>query len=45
MVILDKPRHADVIKRMQKLGVKVMAIPDGDVAAAIRSLGEKCKLD
>lgn len=45
VVILDKPRHADVIKRMQKLGVKVMAIPDGDVAAAIRSLGEKCKLD
>ncbi|MFD0966679.1 class II fructose-bisphosphatase [Seminibacterium arietis] len=35
VVILDKPRHADVIKRMQKLGVKVMAISDGDVAAAI----------
>lgn len=35
VVTLDKPRHSDVIKHMQNLGVKVMAIPDGDVAASI----------
>ncbi|WP_032093261.1 class II fructose-bisphosphatase [Necropsobacter rosorum] len=35
VITLDKPRHAEVIKKMQRLGVKVLAIPDGDVAAAI----------
>ncbi|OOS00468.1 fructose-bisphosphatase, class II [Canicola haemoglobinophilus] len=35
VVTLDKPRHSDFIKHMQNLGVKVMAIPDGDVAASI----------
>ncbi|MFZ7141921.1 class II fructose-bisphosphatase [Avibacterium avium] len=35
VIILDKPRHAEVIKKMQLLGVKVLAIPDGDVAASI----------
>lgn len=35
VITLDKPRHQDIIKKMQQLGVKVMAIPDGDVAAAI----------
>ncbi len=32
---LDKPRHQTVIYKMQQLGVKVLAIPDGDVAAAL----------
>ncbi|TCP97328.1 fructose-1,6-bisphosphatase II [Cricetibacter osteomyelitidis] len=32
---LDKPRHTEVIKQMQNLGVRVMAIPDGDVAASV----------
>ncbi|HDR1021322.1 TPA: class II fructose-bisphosphatase [Pasteurella multocida] len=35
VITLDKPRHQDVIKKMQQLGVKVLAIPDGDVAASI----------
>lgn len=35
VITLDKPRHSDIIKKMQQLGVKVMTIPDGDVAAAI----------
>ncbi|QLB12155.1 fructose-1,6-bisphosphatase II [Bisgaardia hudsonensis] len=35
VITLDKPRHTDVIRKMQDLGVKVMAIPDGDVAASI----------
>ncbi|MBE2896940.1 class II fructose-bisphosphatase [Pasteurellaceae bacterium HPA106] len=35
VVTLDKPRHHAVIKQMQQLGVKVLAIPDGDVAASI----------
>lgn len=35
VVTLDKPRHQDLIKQMQTLGVKVLAIPDGDIAASI----------
>ncbi len=35
IVILDKPRHREVIKDLQKLGVRVFAIPDGDVAGSI----------
>ena len=36
VAILAKPRHDEIIKKVQKLGVKVMAIPDGDVAAAVQ---------
>ncbi|WP_101775713.1 class II fructose-bisphosphatase [Pasteurella oralis] len=35
VITLDKPRHHETIKKMQQLGVKVLAIPDGDVAASI----------
>ena len=34
-ITLAKPRHDAVIAEMQKLGVRVFAIPDGDVAASI----------
>lgn len=35
MITLNKPRHIKMIKEVQALGVKVFAIPDGDVAASI----------
>ncbi|MBJ3815214.1 class II fructose-bisphosphatase [Shimwellia pseudoproteus] len=35
VTILAKPRHQQVIADMQKLGVRIFAIPDGDVAASI----------
>ena len=35
VMTLAKPRHDAAIKEMQALGVRVFAIPDGDVAAAI----------
>lgn len=35
VTILAKPRHDHVITDMQKLGVRIFAIPDGDVAASI----------
>ncbi|GKW29905.1 class II fructose-bisphosphatase [Pectobacterium brasiliense] len=35
VTILSKPRHDACITDMQQLGVKVFAIPDGDVAASI----------
>ncbi|MGN1356830.1 MAG: class II fructose-bisphosphatase [Succinivibrionaceae bacterium] len=35
VVTLAKPRHNDAIKLMQDMGVRVFAIPDGDVAASV----------
>ena len=35
VITLAKPRHDEVINKMQDLGVRVFAIPDGDVAASI----------
>ena len=35
VMTLAKPRHDAAIKMMQAMGVRVFAIPDGDVAAAI----------
>lgn len=35
MATLDKPRHCDVIQQAASLGVKVFALPDGDVAASV----------
>ncbi|CAM3978511.1 Fructose-1,6-bisphosphatase 1 class 2 [Vibrio aerogenes CECT 7868] len=35
VITLAKPRHDAVIKTMQEMGVRVYAVPDGDVAASI----------
>ncbi|TQI80628.1 fructose-1,6-bisphosphatase class II [Serratia fonticola] len=35
MITLDKPRHALIRQQAQALGVKIFAIPDGDVAASL----------
>ena len=35
VITLAKPRHDAVIAEMQAMGVKVFAVPDGDVAASI----------
>lgn len=35
VVVLDKPRHTEIINDLQKLGIKVYALPDGDVAGSI----------
>ena len=35
VITLAKPRHDPAIAMMQQMGVKVFAIPDGDVAASI----------
>ncbi len=35
VIILAKPRHEQAIADLQRLGVRVFAIPDGDVAASI----------
>jgi fructose-1,6-bisphosphatase II len=35
VITLAKPRHEKVIAEMQQMGVRVFAVPDGDVAASI----------
>ncbi len=34
-VILDRPRHADIISECREAGARIRLIPDGDVAGAI----------
>lgn len=36
VMVLAKPRHDEIIKQIQSLGAKVLAIPDGDVAASVQ---------
>jgi fructose-1,6-bisphosphatase II / sedoheptulose-1,7-bisphosphatase len=33
--VLDKPRHAQIIAEIEKVGAKIRRIPDGDVPAAL----------
>ncbi len=35
VVILDRPRHTELIARVRKAGARIRLIPDGDVAGAI----------
>lgn len=35
VTILAKPRHDKVIEQMQGMGIRIFAIPDGDVAASV----------
>ncbi len=34
-IILDRPRHTDMIAEIRKCGARIRIIPDGDVAAAL----------
>ena len=45
VITLAKPRHDAVIAEMQTLGVKVFAIPDGDVAASILTCMPESEID
>ncbi|WP_127958756.1 class II fructose-bisphosphatase [Serratia microhaemolytica] len=45
VITLAKPRHEIVIKKMQQIGVKVFAIPDGDVAASILTCLPESEVD
>lgn len=36
-VILDRPRHSEIIERVRKTGARIKLISDGDVAAALNT--------
>lgn len=35
MILLDRPRHADIIKEVREAGARIRLISDGDVGGAI----------
>jgi fructose-1,6-bisphosphatase II len=40
VTILDRPRHADIIRDIRQAGARIRLIQDGDVAAAIQAVTE-----
>lgn len=44
-VILDRPRHMEIIKEIREAGARVKLISDGDVAAALATGYEKSGVD
>jgi fructose-1,6-bisphosphatase II len=45
VVILDRPRHADLISEVRKIGSRIQLIGDGDVSAAVAAGFEKTGID
>ena len=43
--VLDRPRHADIIAELRKLGCGVILIPDGDVAGVIATADPETGID
>ncbi|MFL5625801.1 MAG: class II fructose-bisphosphatase [Ktedonobacteraceae bacterium] len=43
VVILDRPRHADIIRQIREVGARIRLITDGDVSAAIQAAMEDYK--
>lgn len=44
-IILDRPRHAEIIKELRRLGARVKLISDGDVSAAMATAIEDTGVD
>jgi fructose-1,6-bisphosphatase II len=45
VVILDRPRHEELIRRVRRTGARIHLIPDGDVSAAIATSIEETGVD
>ncbi|MFA5363601.1 MAG: fructose-bisphosphatase class II [Candidatus Bathyarchaeia archaeon] len=35
VIMLERDRHIDILSRLRKLGVRIVLLPDGDIAAAV----------
>jgi fructose-1,6-bisphosphatase II len=44
-IILDRPRHSDMIAEIRKAGARIRIIPDGDVAAALMTAWPNSNVD
>ncbi|GEE01852.1 fructose-1,6-bisphosphatase class 2 [Gordonia spumicola] len=45
VVVLDRPRHAELISEIREAGAKIRLISDGDVAGAIAAAGDYSTVD
>jgi fructose-1,6-bisphosphatase II len=45
VVILDRPRHADLIREIRACGARITLIPDGDVAGAMMTCWPEAGVD
>jgi fructose-1,6-bisphosphatase II len=45
VVILDRPRHQDIVKQIRETGARIKFISDGDVAGAIMAARESTGVD
>ncbi len=45
VVVLDRPRHADLIGEIREAGAKIRLISDGDVAGSIAAAGDYSSVD
>lgn len=45
VVILDRPRHEDLISRVRKMGARIHLIGDGDVSAAVAACWDDSGID
>lgn len=45
VVILDRPRHAELIEEIRTCGARISLIPDGDVAGAIMTCWKNSRID
>jgi fructose-1,6-bisphosphatase II len=45
VVILDRPRHEQIVKEIREVGARIKFIPDGDVAGAISAAREGTGID
>ncbi len=43
--VMKRPRHEQIINSLEKMGVKINFITDGDIAGALSVIGENCKND
>jgi fructose-1,6-bisphosphatase II len=37
VIMLDRERHEGILKQLRRVGVRIILIPDGDIAAAVAS--------
>lgn len=44
-IVLDRPRHAELIEEIRDAGARIKLIPDGDVAAAMNTAFEDTGVD
>jgi len=43
--VLDRPRHADLVREVRESGARIRLIPDGDVAAALMTAQPEAGVD